>query len=287
MRLPLILTSMRFKVFSLAALVALAGSASAQTTPLTTKLPIDPKVRIGTLSNGLRYYIRQNTRPEKRAELRLVVNAGSVLETPDKLGLAHFVEHTAFNGTKHFAKNDLIKYLESIGVRFGADLNAYTSFDETVYMLEVPTDRDGLLTRGFEALSDFAGGASLEDSEIDRERGVVIEEWRGRQGAGTRMQGVQMEGLFGESRYVDRLPIGLPELLKSVPAQRVRDFYRRFVMGAQDAEQQGALGRETSKLLRDLDDRLDVSLRALIDSEETAGDSQRANAQRLSRPSAS
>ena len=116
MRLPPILPSMRLKVFSLAAFAVLAGSVSAQTTPLTTKLPIDPKVRIGTLKNGLRYYIRQNTRPEKRAELRLVVNAGSILETPDKLGLAHFVEHTAFNGTKHFAKNDLIKYLESIGV---------------------------------------------------------------------------------------------------------------------------------------------------------------------------
>src|SRR5581483_11136348 len=107
---------------------------------LSAPLPIDPKVRIGTLPNGLHYYIRKNSKPEKRAELRLVVNAGSILEHDNQLGLAHFVEHTAFNGTTHFAKNDLIKYLESIGVRFGADLNASTGFDETVYILPIPTD---------------------------------------------------------------------------------------------------------------------------------------------------
>jgi len=195
---------------------------------LSAPLPLDPAVRTGTLANGLTFFIRRNGQPEKRVLLRLAVKAGSIDEADDQRGLAHLLEHMAFNGSTHFKSGELVKYLESIGSRFGADVNAYTSFDETVYMLEVPTDRDGLLTRGFEALSDFAGGASLEDSEIDRERGVVIEEWRGRQGAGTRMQGVQMEGLFGESRYVDRLPIGLPELLKSVPAQRVRDFYRDF-----------------------------------------------------------
>jgi len=204
----------------------LAGAPLSQ--DLSAPLPLDPAVRTGTLANGLTFFIRRNGQPEKRALLRLAVKAGSIDEADDQRGLAHLLEHMAFNGSTHFKSGELVKYLESIGSRFGADVNAYTSFDETVYMLEVPTDRDGLLTRGFEALSDFAGGASLEDSEIDRERGVVIEEWRGRQGAGTRMQGVQMEGLFGESRYVDRLPIGLPELLKSVPAQRVRDFYRDF-----------------------------------------------------------
>jgi zinc protease len=195
---------------------------------LSTPLPLDPAVRAGSLPNGLRYFIRRNTQPEKRVLLRLAVKAGSIDEADDQRGLAHLLEHMAFNGSTHFKSGELVKYLESIGSRFGADVNAYTSFDETVYMLEVPTDREGLVARGFEALSDFAGGASLEDREIDRERGVVIEEWRGRQGAGTRMQRAQMEGLFGDSRYVDRLPIGLPELLKSVPAQRVRDFYRDF-----------------------------------------------------------
>ena len=119
-------------------------------------------------------------------------------------------------------------YLESIGAQFGPHVNAYTSFDETVYMLDVPTDRAGVLTRGFEALSDFAGGVTLDPAEIDRERGVVIEEWRGRLGAGTRMQEPQMKALFGGSRYVDRLPIGTPEILKSFPPQRLRDFYRDY-----------------------------------------------------------
>jgi zinc protease len=219
--LPLIL-------FIAAVASAQNGPPSSSAQDLTAPLPLDPAIRTGTLPNGLAFFIRRNAQPEERVLLRLAVKAGSIDEADDQRGLAHLVEHMAFNGSAHFKSGELVKYLESIGSRFGADVNAYTSFDETVYMLEVPTDREGLLTRGFEALSDFAGGATLDDSEIDRERGVVIEEWRGRQGAGTRMQGVQMEGLFGESRYVDRIPIGLPELLKTVPAQRVRDFYRDF-----------------------------------------------------------
>jgi zinc protease len=191
-------------------------------------LPLDPAIRTGTLPNGLTFLIRVNTQPEKRAALRLVVKAGSVDEADDQRGLAHLLEHMAFNGSAHFKSGELVSYLESIGSRFGPDVNAYTSFDETVYMLEVPTDREGILERGLEALSDFAGGISLDSAEIDRERGVVIEEWRGRQGAATRMQAVQMQALFGGSRYADRLPIGLPEVLKTFPAERLRDFYRDF-----------------------------------------------------------
>jgi len=191
-------------------------------------LPLDPAVRTGTLPNGLTFFVRRNAEPEKRAALRLVVKAGSVDEADDQRGLAHLLEHMAFNGSAHFKSGELVSYLESIGSRFGPDVNAYTSFDETVYMLEVPTDRDGIVERGLEALSDFAGGISLEAAEIDRERGVVIEEWRARQGAATRMQAAQMEALFGESRYADRLPIGLPEVLKTFPAERLRDFYRDF-----------------------------------------------------------
>jgi zinc protease len=211
-----------------AAAIAQGGQSGASSPPDSAPLPLDPAIRGGTLPNGLTFFIRRNEQPENRVLLRLAVKAGSIDEADDQRGLAHLVEHMAFNGSAHFKTGELVKYLESIGSRFGADVNAYTSFDETVYMLEVPTDREGLVTRGFEALSDFAGGATLDDREIDRERGVVIEEWRGRQGAGTRMQGVQMAGLFGESRYVDRIPIGLPEVLKTVPAQRVRDFYRDF-----------------------------------------------------------
>ena len=158
--------------------------------------------------------------------LRLAVKAGSMDEDEDQRGLAHMLEHMAFNGSTHFKPGELVKYLESIGARFGPHVNAYTSFDETVYMLDVPTDRPGALTRGFEALSDFAGGVTLDTAEIDRERGVVIEEWRGRLGAGTRMQEPQLKALFGDSRYVNRIPIGTPDVLKSFPADRLRQFYR-------------------------------------------------------------
>ncbi|MBI3049360.1 MAG: insulinase family protein [Acidobacteria bacterium] len=205
-------------------LAALVAAAAAQ--DLSAPLGLDPAIRTGTLANGLAFYIRRNTQPERRAALRLVVQTGSVDEADDQRGLAHLVEHMAFNGSAHFKSGELVSYLESIGSRFGPDVNAYTSFDETVYMLEVPTDRDGIVARGLEALGDFAGGISLDPAEVDRERGVVIEEWRGRQGAATRMQAAQMRALFGDSRYADRLPIGLPEVLKAFPVERLRDFYR-------------------------------------------------------------
>src|SRR3982751_6491182 len=159
-----------------------AASVGAQA-PANSPLPVDPKVTIGTLPNVIRYYIRKNTRPEKRAELRLVVNAGSILEDNDQRGLAHFIEHTAFNGTTNFKKNDLISYLQSIGVRFGADLNAYTNFDETVYILPVPTDTARILDRAFDILEDWAHGQTFDSTEVVNERGVVLEEWRGNRGA--------------------------------------------------------------------------------------------------------
>ena len=225
---------MQLKALSLAALTAFAGYAGAQTAAapaapsLSTRLPIDPKVRIGTLSNGLRYYIRQNTRPENRAELRLVVNAGSVLETPDKLGLAHFLEHTAFNGTKHFAKNDLIKYLESIGVRFGADLNAYTSFDETVYILPIPTDTARIVDQAFTILEDWAHGQTFDPTEVANERGVVREEWRGRKGAGDRMLQQWLPVAFKGSRYAERLPIGTEASIMAATPEKLRTFYNTW-----------------------------------------------------------
>ena len=194
--------------------------------PLNAPLPLSAVVRTGTLPNGLTYFIRRNAQPEKRAALRLAVKAGSIDEADDQRGLAHLLEHMAFNGSTHFKPGELVTYLETIGARFGPDVNAYTSYDETVYMLEVPTDRPDILGRGFEALSDFAGGITLDTAEIDRERGVIVEEWRLRQGAGSRMESAQMSAIFGESRYVDRVPIGLPELITSFPAQRLRDFYR-------------------------------------------------------------
>ena len=170
------------------AALAIAVPALAQKAPsLTTPLPVDPKIRIGTLPNGIRYYIRQNKKPENRAELRLVVNAGSVLETDDQLGLAHFNEHMEFNGTTHFSHNDLVKYLQSIGVRFGADLNAYTGFDETVYTLPIPTDTARIVEQAFTILEDWAHGQTFDSTEVMNERGVVREEWRGNRGADERM----------------------------------------------------------------------------------------------------
>jgi zinc protease len=209
-------------------LPAAAGGAQADSAQnLSAPIPLDASIRAGTLPNGLRYFIRRNERPDDRAFLRLAVKAGSADEADDQRGLAHVLEHMAFNGTAHFKPGELVAYLASIGAQFGPHVNAYTSFDETVYMLNVPTDREGVLHRGFEALSDFAGGVSLIPDEIERERGVVIEEWRGRLGASTRMQEPQLRAMFGMSKYTDRLPIGTPESLKSFTHQRLRDFYEQ------------------------------------------------------------
>lgn len=193
---------------------------------LTEVLPRDPAVLTGQLDNGLRYYVRANGRPENRAFLRLIVRAGSVLEDDDQRGLAHFVEHMAFNGTRNFEKTELLDYLQGIGMRFGPDVNAYTSFDETVYMLEVPTDDPEILDTALLVLEDWASGVSLEDEEIERERGVVIEEWRGDRGAGARLRDAEIPYRFHGSRYAERLPIGDPEVLREAPPQRLRDFYR-------------------------------------------------------------
>ena len=196
--------------------------------PLTTPLPTDPKVKIGTLPNGIHYYIRKNAKPEKRAELRLVVNAGSTLETNDQLGLAHFVEHTAFNGTTHFAKNDLVKYLQSIGVRFGADLNAYTGFDETVYILPIPTDTARIVEQAFTILEDWAHGQVFDSTEVVNERPVVREEWRLGKGAGDRMLHQWLPIALKGSLYADRLPIGNDQSIMSATPARLRTFYKNW-----------------------------------------------------------
>ena len=180
----------------------------------------------GSLDNGLSYMIRANDRPVNRAELRLVLNAGSILEDDDQLGLAHFVEHMAFNGTEQFEKQELVQYLESIGMRFGADINAYTSFDETVYMLQVPTDSAEVLDTGLQILRQWAGSIAFEPAEIDKERGVVIEEWRLRQGGANRIISQQYPVLLGGSRYPERLPIGTEENLRTFDHDSLLRYYR-------------------------------------------------------------
>jgi zinc protease len=212
---------------SLGVLLALAlPTALPAQEPTAAPLPVDSQVTVGTLANGLRYYIRVNHRPEQRAELRLVVRAGSVLEDDDQQGLAHFVEHMAFNGTTHFAKQELVNYLESIGMRFGPDLNAYTSFDETVYMLQIPTDTAQQVAQAFQILEDWAHGLAFDSTEIDKERGVVIEEWRLGRGAGSRMRDKQFPILFKDSKYAERLPIGKKEILEHFPHDVLKRFYR-------------------------------------------------------------
>ena len=215
-------------LFPVMALCILTVPAAAQELPLDAPLPTDSAVRIGTLENGLRYYIRENGRPENRAELRLAVNAGSVLEDGDQLGLAHFVEHMAFNGTAAYEKQEIVSYLESIGMRFGADLNAYTSFDETVYMLTVPTDTGTALATGMDILGEWASAVSFEAEEIEKERGVVIEEWRGDRGASARMRDEILPVIFGGSRYAERLPIGTVESLQSFDPAALRRFYETW-----------------------------------------------------------
>jgi zinc protease len=193
--------------------------------PLTQAVPVDPRITVGTLANGLRYYIRVNDQPQKRAELRLVVNAGSVLEDDDQRGLAHFVEHMAFNGTRHFPKQDGIAFLQSIGVRFGAHINANTSFDQTVYQLQIPTDNPAIIDRSLLLMEDWAHAVSFETEEIDKERGVILEEWRTGLGADGRMLDAQLPVLLQDSRYAVRLPIGTPEVLRTFPPDRLRRFY--------------------------------------------------------------
>ena len=195
---------------------------------LNDEIPLDKNILTGKLDNGLKYYIRVNKKPEDRAFLRLAVNAGSVLENDDQQGLAHLVEHMAFNGSTHFKKNDLINYLESIGMRFGADLNAYTSFDETVYKLEVPTDSAIMLEKGFQIMEDWAHNLSFEPAEIDKERGVVIEEWRLGRGANSRMFDKQVPVLLKDSKYAERITIGKKEIIEKGSYETLKSFYNTW-----------------------------------------------------------
>lgn len=193
---------------------------------LIDKLPQDQKVIVGKLDNGMTYYIRENKVPEKRAEFTLVVNAGAVLEDDDQQGLAHFCEHMAFNGTKNFPKHELINYMESIGMKFGAEVNAYTSFDETVYGITVPTDNEEFVDKGLLVLHDWASEISFEDQEIKDESGVIHEEWRMSQGASLRMQQKMLDAIFNGSKYAKRVPIGLMEIVDNCSPDVIKRFYK-------------------------------------------------------------
>jgi zinc protease len=192
----------------------------------TDAIPFDADVRKGTLKNGLTYYIRKNSKPENKVDLRLVINAGSILENDDQQGLAHFMEHMCFNGTKRFPKNQLVDYLQSIGVKFGQHLNAYTSFDETVYFLPIPSDDAEKLEKGFQIIEDWAFNANLTPEEIDKERGVVLEEYRLGLGADKRMEDKYIPKMMYNSQYANRLPIGKKEILENFTHDKLTSFYK-------------------------------------------------------------
>lgn len=209
------------------AALLLASLLGAQAAPsLSDPLTTGPQVMVGTLANGLTYYIQKNSRPEKRVELRLVVKAGSILEDDDQLGLAHFSEHMAFNGSIHFKKHELVSYLQSIGLKFGADLNAYTGFNETVYILPIPTDKPENIKKGFLVLEDWAQGVSFNDVDIDLERAIVLEELRLGKGAQDRMNKVLLPRIFSGSQYAKRLPIGTEDSLRGFKHEAIKRFYK-------------------------------------------------------------
>jgi zinc protease len=211
---------------AVAAAVLLAPGISSAAFDADAAIPTGPEVKVGKLSNGLSYYIRQNKVPARRLELRLVVKAGSILEDDDQLGLAHFVEHMAFNGSTHFKGHEVVSYLQSIGMRRGADLNAFTSFDQTWYVLPLPTARQEDIDKGFTILEDWAHGIAFNDADVDKERGVILEESRLHKGAGDRVSRVLMPKLFNGSRYAERLAIGKDEVIRSFKPDALRRFYR-------------------------------------------------------------
>ena len=214
----------------LAVLLVTALPVAAQSVDLSARLPIDTAVVRGQLPNGVHYLIRRNVQPAKRAELRLVVNAGSILEDDAQRGVAHFVEHMAFNGTKRFPKADIVNFLERSGGRFGADLNAYTSFDETVYQLQIPTDTARLVATALDILEDWAHDITFDPTELQKERGVVIEEWRTGLSAETRVQNKQFPVMLHGSKYATRLPIGTKENPREFSPQRsAQKFYKGLV----------------------------------------------------------
>lgn len=203
----------------------MAGLLQAQLQP-GDRLSLDPKVKTGKLDNGLTYFIRQNKKPEQKVELRLVVNAGSMMEDEPQQGLAHMAEHMAFNGTTHFKKNDIVSFLQNIGVGFGNDLNAYTSFDETVYILPIPTDKPGNLEKGFQVLEDWAHNVTYLTEDIEGERPIILEESRLGKGANDRMFRKVYPKLLEGSKYAKRLPIGVDSIIKTFNPDLIRSFYR-------------------------------------------------------------
>ena len=216
----------RLNHFTIILLICISFSGFAQQ---EQQLPLDSKTRIGKLDNGLTYYIRKNELPKNRGEFYIVQKVGSILEEENQRGLAHFLEHMCFNGTKNFPVNSLIKYLETIGVKFGENVNAYTALDETVYNLSnVPLTRETTIDSALLVLHDWSGFVSLDDKEIDNERGVIREEWRTRNTGSYRVMDAMIKEVFKNSQYENRLPIGSIDIVNNFPYQAIKDYYKKW-----------------------------------------------------------
>ena len=223
------MTSLRTLLYGALAFACLTSVTYGQkTVNLKDSIPVDPAVLIGKLDNGLTYYIRQNKKPENRVELRLAVNAGSILENHSQRGLAHFTEHMCFNGTKTFSGNKMIDYLQKYGITFGKEINAYTGFDQTVYMIQLPADNVSLLDTGMLIIEDWAHNVTFDSKEIDKERGIITEEWRMGLGADDRMMKKWFPVVFKNSKYAERLPIGDIDVIKNAPYDTLRAFYKSW-----------------------------------------------------------
>ena len=210
------------------AFVLLAGCASNKAAKAEGEFKLNPDVLTGQLDNGMTYYVLKNAYPENRISLRLAVKVGSIAESDKESGVAHLIEHMCFNGTEHFEKNSLISYAESIGMDFGAEVNAYTSFEETVYQLEIPADNSEFLETALLIFHDWASAVTFDPEELDKERGVVIEEWRGRLGLNGRMVDAVLPFELADSPYVDRLPIGKVEVISNISCDEVVAFYKKW-----------------------------------------------------------
>ncbi|MBR1934384.1 MAG: insulinase family protein [Prevotella sp.] len=220
---------MKLKSILAAVVLLFAGATTMMAQMQMPPIPVDDQVRIGRLDNGLTYYIRYNNWPEQRAEFYIAQRVGSIQENDDQRGLAHFLEHMCFNGTEHFKGNDIVKWCETIGVKFGRDLNAYTSIDQTVYNISnVPTTREGIVDSCLLILHDWADGLLLEPEEIDKERGVIHEEWRLRTSAQMRMLERDLPRLYPNSKYGHRMPIGLMEIVDNFKPEVLRAYYEKW-----------------------------------------------------------
>ena len=214
-----------FKHISIFALIAIFSTQLFSQDPL----PLDPKVKYGKLKNGITYYVRENSKPENRAEIQILIKAGSLQEDEKQLGLAHFIEHMAFNGTKNFPGNEVIKYMESTGMRFGSDINASTSWERVYYTLQVPTDNAKMLDDGFQVLQDWMMNVTFDSEELEKERNVIIEEWRLRtQTAQAKVSMETFKALLKNSRYEERITIGDTAVILNAPREDFVRYYKDF-----------------------------------------------------------